>query len=143
MQTSEQKKLHIYQLTVLFSVVFALLGFSYNVWRMEVTEENSNKRTACFEMLLALSSLEQLVYAAHYDGDEKEGDPRKGWIKVGMVSDLSILTTENVKKQTALLKVVWSEQWSTMVESRSSTDKIVSAIDLTRSEIKQVLNSLQ
>jgi len=109
---------------------------------MEITEENSNIRTACFEMLLVLSSLEQLVYAAHYDGDVKEGNPRKGWVKVGLVADLSVLTTDSVKKQAASLKGVWSEHWSTMLENRQSADQIVNAIESTRSEIKQVLSSL-
>ena len=77
MKTPTLSKLHLYQLTVIFSVLFALLGFTYNVWRMEVTEENSNIRTASFEVLLTLSSLEQLVYSAHYDGDEQEGNPHE------------------------------------------------------------------
>jgi hypothetical protein len=52
------KKLQIYHLAVIFSVFFALTGFSYNVWRMEVSEENINIRSACFGILLKLSSLE-------------------------------------------------------------------------------------
>jgi hypothetical protein len=142
MKTSQINKLHLYQATVIFSVLFALLGFSYNVWRMEVTEENSNIRTASFEMLLVLSQLEQLIYAAHYDGDAKEGDPRKGWVKVGLVADLSVLTTASIEKQVVSLKNVWSDNWSTMVQDRQSTDQIVVAIDSTRSEIKRVLMSL-
>ncbi len=50
-------------MAVIYSLLFALLGFSYNVWRMEVTEENANARTACFELLLVRSELEQLVAA--------------------------------------------------------------------------------
>jgi len=143
MGTTDPGKLHLYQLTVIFSILFSLLGFSYNVWRMEVTEENSNIRAACFEILLTLSSLEQLVYAAHYDGDVKEGSPRKGWVKVGLVADLSVLTSDSVKKKAVALKEVWSEHWQTMTENRDSVDQIVSAIDSTRTEIKQTLNSLE
>jgi len=77
MNTQIIKRLPLYQVTVIFSVLFALIGFSYNVWRMEVSEENSNIRTACFEMLINLSSLEQLIYAAHYDADKDEGNPDK------------------------------------------------------------------
>lgn len=143
MDTQIQKKLHIYQLTVIFSVLFALVGFSYNVWRMEVSEENNNIRTACFEMLLELSALEQLIYAAHYDGDKKEGSPRKGWVKVGLIADLSVLTVEPVERQATTLKNVWSAHWSTMADNKDSIDKMVNAIDSVRSEIKQVLRSLE
>ena len=41
---------------------------------MEVSENNNNIRTASFEMLINLSSLEQLVYSAYYDNDLKEGN---------------------------------------------------------------------
>jgi len=138
-----KNKLNLYQATVIFSVLFALLGFSYNVWRMEVTEQNSNIRTACFEILLELSSLEQLVYTAHYDGDTKEGSPRKGWVKVGLIADLSVLTTDSVQGQANTLKKVWSAEWEAMTNNKQSVEKIVSAIDSVRSEIKHVLISLE
>ena len=136
-------KLHLYQATVIFSVLFALVGFSYNVWRMEVSEQNNNIRTACFEILLELSSLEQLVYTAHYDGDVKEGSPRKGWVKVGLVADLSALTTRSVENEAAALKNVWGAHWNFMAKDKDSVDQIVGAIDAVRVEIKQVLSSLE
>jgi len=137
------KKLHLYQVTVIFSVIFALLGFSYNVWRMEVSEENNNIRTACFEMLINLSSLEQLIYAAHYDDDIKEGNPRKGWVTVGLILDLSVLTNNAVIQESATLKSIWSTHWKTMPTSNDSVKKMVQAIDSVRAEIKQLLNSLE
>ena len=137
------KKLHLYQLTVIFSVLFALVGFSYNVWRMEVSEQNNNIRTACFEILLALSELEQLVYVAHYDGDSQEGNPRKGWVKIGLITDLSVLTHQSAETQAARLKQVWSANWRTMANDKSSVDKIVEAIDAVRIDLKQVLRTLE
>jgi len=143
MDTQIYKKLHLYQITVIFSVLFALVGFSYNVWRMEVSEENNNIRTACFEILINLSALEQLVYTAHYDGDIKEGNPRKGWVTVGLITDLSTLTDDAVKKESSTLKDVWSANWETMPTSRGSVDKIVGAIDSVRTEIKHLMSSLE
>lgn len=135
--------MRLYQITVIFSVLFTLVGFSYNVWRMEVSEENNNIRTACFEMLLELSALEQLVYAAHYDGDEKEGSPRKGWVKVGLISDLSVLTTASVNNEAETLKNIWSNNWSTMSKNKNSAEKIITAIDSVRTSIKTKLSSLE
>ncbi len=143
MDAQIQKKLYIHQIAIIFSVLFALIGFSYNVWRMEISEENNNIRTASFEILLELSSLEQLIYIAHYDGDVKEGSPRKGWVKVGLIADLSVLTTDSVERQTTILKKVWSAHWSTMIYDKDSVDQIVKAIDSVRSEIKLVLSSLE
>ena len=135
-------KLNLYHLTVIFSVLFTLVGFSYNVWRMELTEKNSNIRTACFEMLLELSALEQLVYSAHYDQDPLEGNPRKGWVKVTLINDLGALTTPKIQQQTLVLKNTWSEHWPTMVSHLNSTNTIITAIDAVRSEITLSLNSL-
>ncbi|WP_144211182.1 hypothetical protein [Shewanella donghaensis] len=136
------KKLQIYQLAVIFSLLFSLLGFSYNVWRMEVTEHNSNVRTACFEMLLELAQLQQLVYAAHYDNDTELGNPRVGWVKVGLIEDLSTLANEQVKSEAGKLTVTWSEQWQNMNEIEASSIEIVGQIDEVRGQIKVLLVSL-
>ena len=143
MDTPFQYKPHIYQVAVIFSVLFALLGFSYNVWRMEVSEENNTIRTACFEMLINLSSLEQLIYTAYYDGDIKEGSPRKGWVTVNLIADLSALTDDAVKRESFALKEIWAINWSTMATSKDSVDKMVKAIDSARAEIKRLLSSLE
>ena len=83
MDNQRFRRVNLYKVTIVLSVLFTLVGFSYNVWRMEVSEKNNNIRTASFEILINLSSLEQLVYAAYYDDDLKEGNPRKGWVTVG------------------------------------------------------------
>jgi len=93
--------------------------------------------------LINLSALEQLVYTAHYDGDIKEGNPRKGWVTVGLITDLSTLTDDAVKKESSTLKDVWSANWETMPTSRGSVDKIVGAIDSVRTEIKHLMSSLE
>lgn len=143
MEQQIKNKLQLYQVTVIFSVLFALIGFSYNVWRMEASEHNNTIRTASFEILLELSSLEQLIYSAHYDKDLNEGSPRKGWVKVGLIADLSVLTTTSVEKQTHHLKNVWSQNWNKIIDNQSAVDNIVIAIDSVRSEIKLLLISLE
>lgn len=143
MARQAEKQIRNYQVAVVASLLFALLGFSYNVWRMEVTEQNTNTRTACFELLLVLSELEQLVYSAHYDQNTIEGSPRKGWIKVGLTDDLSVLTTKKVKQSILQLKEVWSHHWQSIDTDEESVKAIVFSIDNSRAEIKTLLQSLQ
>ena len=138
-----EKKLLLYQMTAVFSVLFALAGFSYNVWRMEISEKNNNIRTACFEILIELASLEQLIYTAVYDGDLKEGSPRKGWVKVGLVNDLSTTVSKEVQDKAEALRTTWAGNWDAMLSDPSSAEKIVRAIDDMRSDIKKVLVSLE
>jgi len=143
MNMPTDKQIRNYQVAVIASLLFALLGFSYNVWRMEVTEENANTRTACFEMLLVLSELEQLVYSAHYDKNIIEGSPRKGWVKVGLTVDLSVLTTKKVKDSAHKLKEVWSTHWESIDNNEQSVESIIFSIENSRTEIKMLLKELK
>ena len=128
---------------MVFSILFALLGFSYNVWRMEISEQNTAVRTACFTILKELAALEQLVYSAHYDQNLEEGNPRTGWVKVGLIQDLSGLTRPSVIKTAEALKLVWTDHWQQMPLERASADAVVTAIDDIRHSVKIELHNLK
>ena len=127
---------------IAFSILLSLVGFSYNVWRLEVTEQNSTVRTASFELLKELSSLEQLIYILHYDKNTKDGSPRRGWIKVGLIRDLSPLAGKDVEKMSSKLMSTWSNNWNSIENSRQATDAVITAIDETRESINKTLSSL-
>ncbi len=142
MDNSLRKKMFLYQLTTVFGILFALIGFSYNVWRMEISEENNNIRVACFEILTELADLEQIIYIAHYDHNTVEGSPRKAWVKVGLIRDLTYLTAPSVEKKANELYETWSGNWSAIAEDQGSVSRVVEAIDSVRTEIKSVLKTL-
>ncbi len=137
------RKLKVYYFTAVFSVMFSLVGFSYNAWRLEVTEDNSNIRMASFEVLNTLSELEQLIYAAHYDHNAIEGNPRKGWIKVGLIADLSSLIGPDVAQDANTLRQVWGENWELLGRENDSASVIVVEIDKVRNQIKMVITDLK
>ena len=112
-----ENKLQAYYITAILSLVFAVVGFSYNAWRLEATEDNNNIRTASFEVLGELAELEQIIYAAHYDKDEIEGNPRKAWVKVGLVVDLSALISKSVEKKSLNLRETWSKNWPKIINA--------------------------
>lgn len=138
-----EKKLKVYYLTAIFSVLFAVIGFSYNAWRLELTEDNSNIRTASFEVLTELAELEQLIYAAHYDKDTKEGNPRKGWVKVGLIVDLAGLISKPAGTQAVKLRDTWERNWETLAQDQQAVDMLVKEIEFVRSEIKSTLKELE
>lgn len=139
----QQRHFNGYQWTAIISLVFALTGFSYNAWRLEASEANATIRTASFQMLLELGQLEQLVYAAHYDQNPELGNLRTGWVKVGLVRDLSMLSTEPVQKASAQLASSWQQHSDNLPSSRAATDQIIIASDAVRAAIKQSLIHLQ
>ncbi|MCL1147056.1 hypothetical protein L2747_13715 [Shewanella marinintestina] len=140
---SGEQTISVFQLTAVFSMLFALVGFSYNVWRMEITEYNNNVRSASFELLLQLSELESIVYAAHYDKDLVQGNPRKGWVKVNLIADLSMITEPEISAAAKQLQQSWQTNWQELENDETSAEVIVSSIDNTRAKVRQLLKQLE
>lgn len=139
---SGKQTISVFQLTAVFSMLFALVGFSYNVWRMEITEYNSNVRSASFELLLQLSELESIVYAAHYDQDVILGSPRKGWVKVNLIADLSMITEPELSVAAEELKLSWQSNWQQLADDEASAQAVVIKIDETRAQVRILLKQL-
>ena len=137
-----ERKMKIYQFTAITSLLFALIGFSYNAWRLEVSESNNTIRTASFQMLLELGSVEQLVYALHYDKSEQQGNLRTGWVKVGLIQDLSMLSTDDVQKASKNLHQIWHQHSNLMPDTQSSATEIIKSADALREAIKRSLANL-
>ncbi len=138
-----EHKFKAYYLTAIFSLLFAVIGFSYNAWRMEVTEDNDNIRTAAFEVLTELAEFQQLIYSAHYDHDPVAGNARTGWVKIGLVVDLSSLISTHVEAKARQLKETWTDSWDKIETNRVATDQLVSDIDSVRFAIKETLKRLK
>ncbi|MEX1200926.1 MAG: hypothetical protein WEB02_09080 [Methylophaga sp.] len=137
-----RRKLQAYYLTAILGVVFAVLGFSYNTWRLENSENNSNIRTAAFESFKALAELEQIIYALHYDQNAVDGSPRKAWVQVGLINDLSVIVSDEVSHEADTLLQLWQQNWPSAATDKSVVDKLIRQIDITRAAIKNTLLSL-
>lgn len=137
-----EERIKTYYITAIFSVIFAIVGFSYNAWRLEVSETNSNIRTASFVVLTELSQLEQIIYASHYDKNQVEGSPRKGWVTVGLIEDLGVLISEPVAIEAKVLKKKWSKNWQDVTNSRLVVDSLVMQLSKVRTKVKEALSKL-
>ena len=140
--TNITKRLKTYQITSILSIFLTLGGFSYNVYRLEQTEINSNIRTSSFEMLKELANLEQIIYAAFYEKDKKAGNPRTGWVKVGLIVDLSKINSKNNGFNTDKLHKSWQKNWQNIDKNQNSVNDIIKNIDMVRKEIRTVLREL-
>lgn len=136
------KRFKIYQITSIITILLTLVGFSYNVYRLEQTELNSNIRTSSFEILKELANLEQIVYAAYYDKDPIKGSPRTGWVKVGLIIDLSKINPNQNNYMSDKLYDSWSKNWQNINSNEESVNDIVSNIDIVRKEIRNVIKNL-
>ncbi|RMG28619.1 MAG: hypothetical protein D6721_08065 [Gammaproteobacteria bacterium] len=136
------RRMGMHRLGILFSMLFALAGFSYNVWRMEATEQNERVRTASFEILTRLAALEQVLFAAHYDQDPEEGNPRRGWVLVGLIEDLSMLASPEVEARAHRLRATWAADWEAMPEDPAAVQRLEAAIEAVRDETRRLVRSL-
>ena len=134
-----EKRMRVYQFTAIFSILLALVGFSYNVWRLETLEQNNSRRTVSFEILIILGELEQLVYATHYDRERAASNPRIGWVEVGLIADLSSLASPLAQRRATVLRQVWQDNWTALPANRESADALIAAIGHVRNEITRLL----
>lgn len=142
MSAELELRLRSYYATAVISLVFAVVGFSYNAWRLELSEDNNNIRTAAFSMLQELAELEHIVFARHYDRDLERGNPRAGWVKVGLIADLSLLVDTGVQERADTLRQVWAQNWSGLGSEQAAVEAVGEAIDGVRAAIKARLAKL-
>ncbi|WP_448549127.1 hypothetical protein [Thalassotalea fusca] len=138
-----RQKLKIYYFTTIFSIVFSIIGFSYNAWRLEQSEFNASARVAAFSMLSTLAEFEQVVFANHYDHDLQRGNPRVGWVKVILLNDLASLMSEEVIQTSMGLRDVWQHNWQLLPEQEIAFKAIESQIDELRHAIKGDIQQLE
>jgi len=137
-----QEKIVTYQVIVMMSFVFGVLGFIYNNWRYEHNEYNNNIRVASFQMIQELAALEQNIYANHYDKDPHKGSSRDGWVKIGLINDLSLFISPSTQETSKKLKIVWSQNWEEITNDRNATDEVVKKIEDVKEATRMMLREL-
>jgi len=137
-----QEKIVTYQVIVMMSFIFGVLGFVYNNWRYEHNEYNNNIRIASFQLIQELAALEQNIYANHYDKDIHKGNPRDGWVKIGLINDLSLFISPSTQQASETLKISWSKNWKKITNDRNATDHVVAQIEEVRNTTRVILRKL-
>ncbi|ABZ77470.1 conserved hypothetical protein [Shewanella halifaxensis HAW-EB4] len=99
-------------------------------------------RSASFKLLLQLPELESIVEAVHYDNDLSLRNPRKGWVKVNLIANLSMVTEPELSVAAKELKLSWQSNWLQLADNEASAQAVVSKIDDTRARVRQLLKQL-
>ncbi len=127
----------------LISLTIALTSFSHSTWRAERSEANRTTRDAAFQMLGALSQMQEVVYRAHYDHDPVRGSPRTGWVYVQTISDYGATMPAPVTLKAQRLLEVWRDHWEGLGTRDADAEPIVDAVDACRAEVVATLRSLR
>ena len=126
----------------LTSLTVALTALWYNTWRNEMSEHNRNVRTAGFEIIKELSRLQLVANYAHYDQDDKQGNPITGWGQILLIEDLAMVMPEPVQTQAAKLHEQWEKHVEHLVESEKDNDAVIAEISHTRELVLVSLKNL-
>jgi len=137
-----QERIVRYQIMVMLSFLFGVLGFVYNNWRYEHNEYNNNVRIASFQMIQELAYLEQNIYANHYDHNPDKGNPRDGWVKVGLIDDLALFISPECEAATEVLKNSWQKNWNRIGKNRDAANTLVEKIEDVRKTTRSILLQL-
>ena len=93
-------------------------------------------------MIQELAALEQNIYANHYDKDTHKGNPRDGWVKIGLINDLALFISPTTQEASKKLKTVWSQNWKKITNDRNATDDVVEKIEEVRKATRVMLREL-
>jgi len=137
-----QERIVRYQIMVMLSFLFGVLGFVYNNWRYEHNEYNNNVRIASFQMIQELASLEQNIYANYYDHNPDKGNPRDGWVKVGLIDDLALFISPECEAATEILKNSWQKNWNRIGKDKDAANTLVKKIEDVRETTRNILIQL-
>lgn len=126
----------------LMSLSVALTALFYNTWRNENTEHNRNIRSAEFEILKDLASLQEVVDYAHFRKDRQKGDQTRGLTYVLAIHDLSRLTPAPVASSGDQLLKAWREHGERIEDSLDDVSALSEQILATRTTVIESLRSL-
>jgi hypothetical protein len=131
------------ELVAIVSLAMVLATFGYTTWRMERSETNLTTRQAAFQLLNALSQMQELVYLAHYDHNTVRGSPRSGWVYVMTISDFSAAMPAPVQARAAALLVAWRDHWEGLTANQDTdADAISDALEACRGAVVAELRTL-
>jgi len=128
----------------LISLAVAVSSLGYTAWRYEESEDNWNRRTAAFQVLVKLNELQQIIFHHHYDGDTTDkGNPRAAWAQVLTVHDLSGVLDAPLPKESAQLLQAWRDNWEHLDSSKTSLERVLKELDDMREATKALLLDLR
>jgi hypothetical protein len=93
-------------------------------------------------MLVHISTLQRIVYLAHYDKDKVGGNPRAGWTEILVLQDFANLMSPEVQISTSILATIWGDNWDDLGKEERAVTSVDNAIDQLRKDVLAALLEL-
>lgn len=118
----------------------AIATLVYSGYRAELNQENQTARSAGFEVLKALNTL-QMIADAHRYTPKTAPSYLDGWTQVLLIDDLSDFIAPGVEKKAENLHTAWQQNLDNL-ESDDANREITGAIKNARTSLKEAIQNL-
>ncbi|NVJ65014.1 MAG: hypothetical protein HWE16_00880 [Gammaproteobacteria bacterium] len=143
-QPSFKQKIAHHSLSIV-SLVIAIIALTYNTWRSDTTEYNRNIRTASFELIKELGSLQNITNQLHFSNvpsGKRDELIIQGWGHIALIEDLSALLPDSISQYSTALKSSWQRNVEQLAETSSSEKELSKTIADTRAATRKLLSTL-
>lgn len=121
-------------------LLIAIATLVYSGYRAELNQENQTARSAGFEVLKALNTL-QMIADAHRYTPNTAPSYLDGWTQILLIDDLADFIAPSVENKAEDLHTVWQENLD-QLNSDEANEEITNAIKTTRTSLKEAIQNL-
>ena len=121
-------------------LLIAIATLVYSGYRAELNQENQTARSAGFEVLKALNTL-QMIADAHRYTPNTAPSYLDGWTQILLIDDLADFIAPSVENKAEYLHTVWQENLD-QLNSDEANEEITNAIKTTRTSLKEAIQNL-
>lgn len=121
-------------------LLIAIATLVYSGYRAELNQENQTARSAGFEVLKALNTL-QMIADAHRYTPNTAPSYLEGWTQILLIDDLADFIAPSVENKAEDLHTVWQENLD-QLNSDEANEEITNAIKTTRTSLKEAIQNL-
>ena len=130
----------------LISLTVAITSLAYNTWRNELTEDNRNVRTAGFQLMEDISSLQAILLKSRYQTAEEnavdDDSYYEAWSHALSIKDLSFNMPADVQQACVALFETWEGRASTYTTSDVAYNELDRNFDATKEIILKAIMEL-
>jgi len=112
----------------------------YSGYRAQLNQANQTARSAGFELLKSLNTLQMIVDAGRYTPDQA-ASYIAGWTEVLLIEDMASFVSSDVDDAAQALHHLWQQEFEHLDQS-SSNNLLTKAIKKTRSSLKSAIHNL-
>ena len=134
------KKLRTFISVQMMMLLIAISTLLYSGYRAQLNQANQTARSAGFELLKSLNTLQMIVDTGRYT-PEQAPNYIAGWTEILLVEDMASFVSLDVDNSAQDLHTLWQKEFEHLDQNRSNV-LLTQAIKKTRNSLKSAIRDL-